>query len=264
MMKSLVLWIAQLALSMVVLGGYAVATEEPLKVRDFKLFPDTDKGHYGTPLKGYELQSEQKRQLFILYFDKTAVGQQVAVRIVAAKTTAGLEKEVKRFPPAAIDQEGRLPIELSLPRPWPAGFYRLEVSHGKSIAGLVYRVRPAATKKTPVKLQGVKIFRDMPNGSLEEVQTPKTTDRHLYFALETRGAQTDGAKVTWVCTAVDTSSGKNKKVAGVDIDEWPLDDTTITLDIELPGDWPKGKYKLELFVDGQPIGAHSYEVKETQ
>ena len=38
-------------------------------------------------------------------------------------------------------------------------------------------------------------------------------------------------------------------------------DGTITLDIELPGSWPTGKYKLELFVDGASIGAHSYEIK---
>jgi hypothetical protein len=130
------------------------------------------------------------------------------------------------------------------------------VSDGKSLIGQVgYQVKAAVAKKTPIKVQGVKIFHDKPGGGVEEVQAPKATDRHQYFAVETRGAQTDGAKVTWVITAVDTSKGKNQKVSGVDIDKWPLDDTTITLDIELPGSWPTGKYKLELFVDGASIGA---------
>jgi hypothetical protein len=264
MIERLFLQIAQVgALFTLALGGYAVAAAgAPLKIRDLKLFPDTEKGHFGTPHKGYELPADQKRQLFILVFDKTAAGQQAAVRVIATKTTVGLEKEVKRFPPVVIDQEGRLPIELSSPRPWPAGFYRLEVSDGKSLIGQVgYQVKAAVAKKTPIKVQGVKIFHDKAGGGVEEVQAPKATDRHQYFAVETRGAQTDGAKVTWVITAVDTSKGKNQKVSGVDIDKWPLDDTTITLDIELPGSWPTGKYKLELFVDGASIGAHSYEIK---
>lgn len=78
MIERLFLQIAQVgALFTLALGGYAVAAAGgPLKIRDLKLFPDTEKGHFGTPHKGYELPADQKRQLFILVFDKTAAGQQ--------------------------------------------------------------------------------------------------------------------------------------------------------------------------------------------
>ena len=265
MMHRLFVLVAQVgSLITLAAGGFAAAAAAgaPLKIRDLKLFPDTDKGHFGTPVNGHELPADQKRQLFILYFDKSAAGQQAAVRVVALKTTVGLEKEVKRFPPVTIDKEGRLPLELTSPRPWPVGYYRIDVSDGKSMIGQVgYQVKALAPKKTPIKIQGVRIFRDGAGGKVEQVTSPKPTDLHQYFAVDTKGAQTDGAKVTWVCTAVDTSAGKNQKVGGVDIEAWPLDDTTITLDLELPGNWPTGKYKLELWVDGQSIGSHSYEIK---
>jgi hypothetical protein len=67
--------------------------------------------------------------------------------------------------------------------------------------------------------------------------------------------------VTWVCTAVDTSAGKNQKVSGIDIEAWPLDDTTLTFDVELPRDWPTGKYRLEVWVDGESLGKYDYEIK---
>lgn len=111
MMHRLFVLVAQVgSLITLAVGGFAAAAAAgtPLKIRDLKLFPDTDKGHFGTPVNGHELPADQKRQLFILYFDKSAAGQQAAVRVVALKTTVGLEKEVKRFPPVTIDKEGQI------------------------------------------------------------------------------------------------------------------------------------------------------------
>ena len=83
-MQRLFFLVAQVgSLITLAVGGFAAAAGTPLKIRDLKLFPDTEKGHFGTPVKGYELPADQKRQLFILYFDKSAAGQQAAVRVVA-------------------------------------------------------------------------------------------------------------------------------------------------------------------------------------
>lgn len=240
----------------------AAASPAAIKLTGLKLFPDTPKGHFGEPLPAQDFLASQKRQLFILYFDKTGAGQKVGVNVIATKTTLGLEKPVKSFGVAAIDAEGRLPMEIKYPQSWPVGSYRIEVTQGNTQVGQAsYRVRAAESKKTPVKAESFKVFRDKAGGAVEEVQAPKASDRHLYFAAQTRGARTDGAKVTWTCTAVDTSAGKNKKVGSFDIEAWPLDDTVLTFDIELPRDWPTGKYRLEVWVDGESIGTGGFEIK---
>lgn len=240
----------------------APASPAPIKLTGLKLFPDTPKGHFAEPLPGYDFQANQKRQLYILLFDKTGAGQKVGVNVIATKTTLGIDKPVKRFEATAIDAEGRLPVEIKSPQPWPVGSYRIEVVQGNTQVGQAgYRVRAAASRKTPVKAVAFQIFHEKSGGAVEEAQAPRAADRHLYFAAQTKGARTDGAKVTWVCTAVDTTAGKNQKVGGVDIDAWPLDDTTLTFDLELPRDWPTGKYRLEIWIDGESIGTHSYEIK---
>jgi hypothetical protein len=199
----------------------------------------------------------------ILYFDKAAAGQKVVTRVLAVRTTLGAERQLIQFEPVAIDAEGRLPLELKLPGAFPPGLYRVDVIQGDKIIGNAgYIVKATEAKKTPLTVATIDILRRKPDGSPEAAKPPKAADRHLYFVAETKGARTAGAHVTWTFTAVDTTAGKNKDLPGLDEMNWPLEDTTLVYDIELPRDWPQGKYHVALKVDEETIKEIDFEIKE--
>jgi uncharacterized protein YfaS (alpha-2-macroglobulin family) len=45
------------------------------------------------------------------------------------------------------------------------------------------------------------------------------------------------------------------------VKDWPLDDTTLVYDIELPRDWPLGKYRVSLKVDDDAVKDMDFEIK---
>lgn len=240
-----------------------LAEDAALKVTDLKLFPDTPKGHFAKPLDGYEFPASQQRQLAIVYFAKSAAGQKVVARIVGERTTMGADKEVITFQPVGIDPEGRLPIELKFPKSVPPGLYRIDLIQNDKVVGSAgYIVRAAEAKKTPVSAEKIDIRRLKGDGTLESVAVPKAADRHLYFVAETKGARTAGAHVVWSYVAVDTTAGKNQVLPSLDQKDWPLDDTTLAFDMELPRDWPLGKYHVSLKVDDEMVKEIDFEIKE--
>ena len=242
-------------------GPLAAEDKLPFHITGMTLFPDTPQAQAGPPLKGYEFKDSQLQQYLTLNFDEAAAGKKVNVTLIAARTTLGMEKLVKRFNEAVISPDGKLPVSIKLPQAWPVGSYRLQISsEGQRIGNAGYKVVPTEAKRTPITLSKVHIYREKADGGVEEVTKPKVTDHHLYFAGDTKGAQTDGAKVTWILNYFEPEKGTTQKAAGVDILGWPLDNTVVTFDVTLEKDWPEGRYAVELSVDGEPVGQHAFEI----
>lgn len=232
-----------------------------LKLQNLKLFPDTPKGYLGTPLPGRDFSPSQRRKLMVFYFDPRTAGQAISVRVVGAKTPIGLEKQVMFIEKGTVDKEGRVPLEVSYPKDWPVGAYRVEFRQGgKVVEQAEYRVKAETSKRTPIKLQEIKIYRIKAGGGSEETSTPKASDHYLAFAAHTRGARSDGARVNWVLSAIDTTAGKKPGIGSVEVKDWPLDDTILTFDMQLPRDWPTGKYRVEVAVDGESIGSREFSI----
>lgn len=231
------------------------AEPPPFRLTGLKLYPDTPEAQAGTPFDRFEFKDTQTQQYATLIFDPSAAGQKVSVELIATKTTLGVEKPVKSFDDAVIPADARLPISVKLPTAWPVGWYRFEVRQdGRPIGRAGYRVVPAEMRSTPILVQKFHLFREKETGGLEEVKKAKVTDRHLYFSADTKGARTAGAKVSWVLLYQDgPDSSKPPKAAGVDIKDWPLDDTTVSFDVALEKDWPDGRYLLQLRIDDQAI-----------
>lgn len=73
------------------------------------------------------------------------------------------------------------------------------------------------------------------------------TDRTLYAAIELSRIETGlTAKTVW--TAVDTAGGQNVEIASKEFSSLAIN--TIKAQVELPRDWPTGKYKLDIYLSG--------------
>ncbi|HZY45873.1 MAG TPA: hypothetical protein VFF70_14125 [Anaerolineae bacterium] len=72
-------------------------------------------------------------------------------------------------------------------------------------------------------------------------------DHIIYAAIELSRIETGlTAKVVW--TAVDTSAGQNIEVAQKEFTSLAVN--VIQAQVELPQDWPTGKYKLDVYLNG--------------
>ncbi len=234
----------------------------PLRPKALKLFPDTAKGVAGEPIAGNNFVETQQRLLFVVEFDKSVAGTDMDVAIVSVRTTGGLEQVIFASSNKILP-DGRLPIELRLPRNWPVGHYAVRLGvNERLIASLPYRVTPAAPRSTPIKANGdIKIVRVSDDGKeLLLVPNPKANLRTLNFILDTTGANTDGVNVAWTLTAMKTSAGDNIVVGNNAIADWPLENTRLTFDAELPRDWPTGQYRVEVKIGSQLLSALQFEI----
>jgi hypothetical protein len=68
------------------------------------------------------------------------------------------------------------------------------------------------------------------------------------------------AKVKWVFTAVDTTAGKNRQIQEVEFDATDFKGNTLTSFCELPRDWPTGKYKGDIYINGKLVKTFEYTV----
>lgn len=209
-----------------------------------------------------EFVETQQRLLFVVEFDKSVAGTQIDVAIVSVRTTGGLEQIIFSSSNKVLP-DGRLPIELRLPRNWPVGHYdvRLGVNE-RLIASLPYRVRPTAPRVSPIKANGdIKIVRVSDDGKeLLLVPNPKANLRNLNFLLDTTGANTDGVNVTWTLTALKTSAGDNLAIGSNTIENWPVENTRLTFDVDLPRDWPTGEYRVDVKIGTQLLSALQFQI----
>lgn len=81
----------------------------------------------------------------------------------------------------------------------------------------------------------------------EAVTSFSPTDRIFYAAIELNRIETGlTAKTVW--TAVDTAGGQNVEIAQKEFSS--LAANIIKAEVELPRDWPAGKYKLDISLNG--------------
>ena len=233
-----------------------------LRPKGMKLFPDTPQGVKGTALPGNEFVETQQRLLFLVEFDPASAGTKIDVAIMSVRTAAGLEQAIFTSGDK-IGPDGRLPIELKLPRHWPVGQYDVRLGASERlIASLPFKVVPTAPRNTPIKAAtAIGIVVTDTAGKPAIVATPKPSNRQLNFVIDTSGSNTAGASVSWTLTALETSNGNNVLVGENTVANWPLENTRLPFDVELPRDWPTGKYRIEVKIDGQLLNALQFEIK---
>ncbi len=239
------------------------AAPSPLTPKGMQLYPDTQQGVAGKPLEGKEFSETQQRLLFAVEFDKAAAGTQVDVAIVNIRSAGGLEQVIFASSDK-IGADGRLPVALKLPGKWPIGYYAVRIGvNERLIASLPYSIKASAPRNIPIKANGdIKIVRVSDDGKeLLMVPTPKASLKTLNFILDTTGVNTGGATVTWTLTALTTSAGNNIPVGSNTVEDWPLENTRLTFDVQLPRDWPTGKYRVETKIGSQLLAALLFDIE---
>ena len=213
----------------------------------------------GSELNGYAFPENQRVQYFRFQFSPGSAGQQVDLTIFGAKTSLGLEKKVTEVT-GVIDQDGNLPVQVSIDAVWPVGFYRADFSFGgKSVGQGAYQIKAVKDRTAPITVQRITIYTLEDNRGVLR-NTPKTTDRYLEFHAITTGANTAGATVAWKLSVLDNAGRPAGEVSSREITNWPLENTVIVAHYELPTDWRAGKYLLEYWVNGTAAGTHTFEI----
>jgi ABC-type glycerol-3-phosphate transport system substrate-binding protein len=92
----------------------------------------------------------------------------------------------------------------------------------------------------------------------EAVTSFKPSDRIFYAAIELNRIDT-GLKAKIVWTAVETSQGANVEVAQKEFSS--LLANNIKAQVELPNDWPTGKYKLDIYLNGTLAKSAEFSVQ---
>jgi hypothetical protein len=213
----------------------------------------------GSELGSADFPETQLVQYAKAQFGAAAAGKAVNVLVMAEKTTRGIEKRVISLS-GKVGSDGSLPIEVSLKESWPVGIYRMEFYADKALIGKAeYNVLAETLRATPIELKAVRIFTQENNKSVE-LTTPKPGNRYLEFIGMTAGAKTAGAAVKFTLTF--TGDGKaNQQVMTMTVDKWPLENTPLAFNVELPRDWPVGKYRVDFAIDGKPLGNSTFEIK---
>ncbi len=84
------------------------------------------------------------------------------------------------------------------------------------------------------------------------------TDHTIYAAIQLSSIETGlTAKVVW--TAVDTSAGQNTEVASKEFTGLAVN--VIQAQVELPRDWPTGKYKLDVYLNGTLANTTAFTIQ---
>lgn len=225
------------------------------------LLPDTAKGHFGQPLAANAFPETQQRQLILLTFDKAAAGETLTFSIRARSTTASVRAVIFQTE-AKISDEGLVPIHVRLPSDWPVGTYDVIVSRGdQAIAALPYRVVAEQPRVAALTFGDVVIERVVGPGKVEPAEPVKAGYRHLNFSVTATGANTNGVNLTWVFTALDTTAGA-QELRRVDEPGRPVENTDLQFDIALSRDWPLGRFRIDLFVDGKPAVSRGFTIEK--
>ncbi len=244
-------------------GTAQTQPSSPLRPKALLLYPDTKQNYAAKPLTGSEFVETQQRHLYVVEFEKSVAGTPVDVAIVNVRGAGGLEQIIFSASDK-INAEGRLPIELRLPRNWPIGHYAVRLGvNERLIASLPFTVRATAPRNTPIKaVSDIRIVRASDDGKeLLLAPAPKPGLRLLSFILDTSGSNTGGASVSWSLTALTTNAGNNIPIGSNTIEDWPLENTRLTFDVELQRDWPVGKYRVEAKIGSQLLSALQFDIE---
>lgn len=268
---------AALTLSAIAFASHRTRSDAPFKLTSLKLFgdpttptddrqgaPEVDpKGELvspGSELAGYAFPETQKAHRLRFNFSPGSEGKPIHLVLFGAKTTLGLEKKVTEVT-SAISASGDLEVQVASNSNWPVGIYRVELScEGKTVGLSAYQVKAVTDRTQPVTLQRVTIYTlEFGRGVIRS--EPKTADRYLEFHAATAGAKTAGASVTWKLSILNDDGITQHELRSQIITNWPLENTVLVHQVELPTDWRAGSYLLEYWVDDLFVGRHPFTIK---
>ncbi len=237
----------------------APAVQPAGPVTGLRLMPDTPQGHGAPPLAGNAFVETQRNLYLLLTFTPAVSGQSFMLRVRTVNTTAS-NVAVLVQGEAAVTPSGLIPVHLTRQQNWPVGDYAVIVEQaGREVARLPFSVQPAAPRNGPITVSGVTAGRAAAAGAFEPAPQLRSADRRIRFQVSTQGARTDGARLTWVFTAVETTAGA-REVTRDDIPRQFLEDTLLDCVVSLPRDWPVGRYRLDLLIDGAPALSHNVAI----
>lgn len=216
----------------------------------------------GSELADYTFPEDQRKQYFRFDFGEAGAKKTVAAKVVAAKTTLGMNLEVITVS-GETSAEGELPAEWSLDKNWPVGFYKVFFSSDGKPAGTAgYLVKAKEERKKPLAAKSVTIL-SMREGAPVAVEALKPSDNDLVFKVATEGGDTAGMNVGMLLGYID-EEGKKQSVPNseITVEEWPLEDTELIYTFEMENPMPVGKFFFVVQVDGADLVAHPFAVAE--
>lgn len=111
-----------------------------------------------------------------------------------------------------------------------------------------------------VKIDSYKLMQDNSSGAAgDEVKSFKAADHKQYFDVQLSDFLKTGSVVKWVFTAVDTSAGKDITIT--EVNTKVVVGNHLTANLSLDKDFPTGKYKADISIDGKPLGSLDYTVE---
>lgn len=137
----------------------------------------------------------------------------------------------------------------------PANAPAPTASSAQSGAGQPMNAPPSAAAPAAVSVTNVELGNAV--GADQNVTTPGTsfapTDT-IYASVSTTGTGTASLAAKWTYQDGQTVHEESKSIA-------PTGPATTAFQISKPSGWPTGNYKVEISMNGQPVGSKEFTVK---
>lgn len=111
------------------------------------------------------------------------------------------------------------------------------------------------------QVRGVQMFRDRGGEPGDLVTEFRPQDRKMHFNVELARLEFGNLDFQVRYIGEETTEGNEIEIATAEFGA--LTAGEITTHVELPQDWPLGRYRLEVLMDGKVIGTHRYIVSPT-
>ncbi|MGB9178879.1 MAG: hypothetical protein WCB68_06470 [Pyrinomonadaceae bacterium] len=98
------------------------------------------------------------------------------------------------------------------------------------------------------------------NGKAGEKTTSFSPSDHRIYAVGKLSNSDSGTKIKFVWYAVDAGNANNEKIQEINY-ETKILENQVSGHLELPKDWPTGKYKVEAYVNGNLEKTVEYTVE---
>ena len=234
----------------------APVSSGPAGAKSIKLFKD-DPGKPGREASNFA--QGDKGWHFEVALDKIVTNSKMRLDLIGTMTSVYKDKKLGSIEGtllAANNLTFKVPIENKM----PIGQFKGEVYLGDAkIKDFTFAVEPDGGN-TEISYGSVRLLRD--NGKDapgDVVKEFKPSDRHVFFEVDSKGANARVVNVKWVHMAFGID-GKSVPVADV-TREMVIDNSIIEGDIALPRNWPVARYQSELFVDGKSAKRFDWGVK---
>lgn len=236
------------------------ATEAPvdpksLNVKTMSMKRDNGKGEAGAEVKAFN--TADRAWFFEIGLDRIVTNNKFKMDFVGVNTSTGKDKKL-----GAVEGKfliaNNLTFKVPLTGKMAVGQYRGDLYVGEDVIKRIdFVVEPEQAGEPTVA--ALRLLGDDGKGAAgSEVKEFKPSQRKQFFEADVKGASAVPIKIKWVYTAL--GSPNNTKIAEV-LDERIVEDTILTGNLELPRDFPVGKYQIDIFFNDKPAKTFNYEVK---